>query len=302
MWINDNRNAESFAETLIEWVNENTKKTTTLTTKTPPTKTKTPPTKTKTPPTKKTITIKKKKKNVVKMPNNFKTISLKVIVLKRMYTQYVKHRNKCLKELKNKFKKGQKLYAIEYMENNSTKMVKQGDLLSYCDKRRNEDTNGKKPNFKDNSRGIEQLRKDLLPNCWKEKKKDGELYFIYLPELKELVTNEIIENTKHKNEGFSKEVIKSKLNECNYKCELTGLPESDGSLAGDHWIPKEGGGVSDEKNCIIINKIINEKKNKHTPVDWFCRSLLTNFINICKKTGMDVESVKEQLIKFIQEF
>jgi hypothetical protein len=250
--------------------------------------------------------IKKKKLRIVTNPVEksitFKNIVYKIIALKRMYNIYIKHRNKLFDELKKKFTKGQKLYAIEYMKNNPTKMIKQGDLLVYCDNRRNKDTNGKKPNFKDNSRAIEQLRKDILPNRWKEKKINGELYFIYLPELLGLVEEEIINNTKHKNQGFSKEIITTKSIECNYTCELTGLPVSEGSLAGDHWIPKEGGGISDTQNCVIINKILNEKKNKHTPVEWFCKTILTNFLTICKKTGMNMNEVKLKLITFIQEF
>jgi 5-methylcytosine-specific restriction endonuclease McrA len=237
-------------------------------------------------------------------PKNFKfkrLVSI-IIALPKMYRKFKEHRNNLFDELQVKYPKGQKKYAFEYMGKNSTKMVKQGDLLAYCDYRRNEDTNGKKPNFKDNSRAIESLRKDIAPNCWKEKKVDGELYFIYLPELKELITDEIIENTKHKNQGFSKEIINSKMVSSKYKCELTGLPVSEGHLAGDHWISKEGGGESNIENCVILNKILNEKKNKHDPIVWFCKSLLTNFLTICKRAGMDLETVKDKLIGFIQEF
>ena len=220
-----------------------------------------------------------------------------------MYDKFKEHRINILTKFKDKHKfRGQKKYAIEFMLIQPTKMAKQGDLLLYCDQRRNKDTNGVKPNFKENSRGIESLRKDIVPNCWLEKKIAGELYFMYLPELLGLVEEEIINNTKHKNQVFSKEIITTKLIECNYTCELTGLPVSEGSLAGDHWIPKEGGGISDTQNCVIINKILNEKKNKHTPVEWFCKTILTNFLTICKKTGMNLENVKERIINFIQEF
>jgi len=75
-----------------------------------------------------------------------------------------------------------------------------------------------------------------------------------------MITDEIIENTKHRNDRFSKEIIKSKMDSSNYKCELSGLPVSEGHLAGDHWIPKEGGGESNIDNCIILNKILNEKR------------------------------------------
>ena len=233
----------------------------------------------------------------------FKNLVSKIIALKKMYRKFKEHRINILNVLKKEKKfRGQKKYAIEFMLKQPTKMVKQGDLLLYCDKRRYEDTNGKKPNFPDNSRQIEALRKDIIPNCWKEKKIDNQLHFIYLPELKELITDEIIENTKHKNDGFSKEIIKSRMDSSNYKCELTGLPVSECHLAGDHWNPKEGGGESKIENCVILNKILNEKKNKHDPIVWFCKSLLSNFLNICKRTGMDLETVKPKLIGFIQEF
>lgn len=57
-----------------------------------------------------------------------------------------------------------------------------------------------------------------------------------------------------------------------------------------------------KKNCVIINKIINEKKNKTPPLEWFCNHLLNNFMNICEKTGMDIENVKKYLIKYINEW
>ena len=241
--------------------------------------------------------------NIQYKKTNFKDIVNKIIALKRIYIKFKEHRIQRLNEFKLKHNfRGQKAYAIEYMLKYPTKMIKQGDLLLYCDKRRNEDTNGKKPNFKDNSRGIESLRKDITPNCWVEKRVSGELHFIYLPELQEIVTEQIIKNTKYKNKGFSKKIIVLKLKNCNYKCELTGLPKTEGHLAADHWNPKESGGISQIDNCVILNKVLNEKKNKHNPIEWFCNSLLTNFLNICKRTGMDSETVKYKLINFIQEF
>jgi hypothetical protein len=66
-------------------------------------------------------------------------------------------------------------------------------------------------------------------------------------------------------------------------------------------MPKEKGGLSDETNCIIINKILNEKKNKKMPIEWFCETLLTNFMNICRSVGI-LKECKEKLIKFIEDF
>ena len=37
------------------------------------------------------------------------------------------------------------------------------------------------------------------------------------------------------------------------------------------------------------------------PIHWFCKTLLTNFMNVCKRTNMLKES-KEELKKFIDAF
>ena len=233
--------------------------------------------------------------------NKLKKIFNIVYVVVKMYPVYKKHRIYILNKYKDQKKfRGQKSYAVDYMIKFPTKMVKQGDVLLYCDQRRNEDTKGEKPNYKDNSRQIEHLRNNTDPHCFLGKYKNGEYYFMYVPENQELVIEEIIENTK--NDDFSKEIIISKTKSANYKCELTGLPVSEGHLAADHWISKKNGGESNIKNCVILNKILNEKKNKHDPIVWFCKFLLTNFLNICKRTGMDLETVKSKLISFIQEF
>lgn len=226
----------------------------------------------------------------------------KIMWIRRNYKKMREHKIQNINNLSTKYKRGQLNYVMEYMVKFPTEWIKQGDLLHYCDERRCKDTNGKYKNFKDNSRQVEKLRKDILPNCWVERKKNGELEFKYLPELKDCMTNEIIESTKEKCKGFANKVIQEKLKQCNYMCEITGLPNSEGKLAADHFLPKEKGGSSDINNCVILNKILNEKKNKHNPTDWFCDTLLKNFLNICNRVGMDMNCVKTKMIEYIEKF
>ena len=182
------------------------------------------------------------------------------------------------------------------------KYMDQGELLTYCDKRRSEITEGKHKGYRDNSRGIEFLRKNIFPLRWDEKKVDGCLKFIYIPELENRQKDKIVEMS-HKNTGFSQNLIKKRMEEAKYICEWTGLPLSNGKLAADHFFPKESGGKSCESNCVILNKILNEKKNKHHPLDWFIKGILTNFLNICNRAmNGDINSVKEKLIEFIKDF
>lgn len=146
------------------------------------------------------------------------------------------------------------------------------------------------------------MRKDLYPLEWIEVIKNGELYFKYCPQLKKYTSDNIYKELyKNKKDGFKKHIIDERLKETNYRCEITELPLSEGKLAADHFIPKEKGGNSDKNNCIILNKVLNEKKNNHYPIEWFCNTLLSNFMNICKKVGM-LEECKSKLIEFITKF
>jgi hypothetical protein len=208
-----------------------------------------------------------------------------------------------LKDKANKHKKGQLCYVFEFLmkPENLYKFVKQGDILLYCDKRRSQDTNGKQNNFKDNSRQVEKMRKDIYPLEWIEVSKGGELWFKYMPQNKKYICKDLYEQHKNKSDNFKKNIIEEKLCETNYTCEITGLSVSEGKLAADHFIPKEKGGKSEKYNCIILNKILNEKKNKKMPIEWFCETILTNFMNICKNVGI-LQECKEKIIKFVQEF
>jgi len=192
-------------------------------------------------------------------------------------------------------------FSIKYMLKYPFSFINQGNMLIYCDNMRDKETNGKHKGYRDNSRAIESLRKDKFPLCWIEIKKNNSLYIKYIPQKKQWEKNAII-NYANKKSGFVRKDVKKMLKFHNYKCELTGLSIDEGKLAADHWNPKEKGGESTIKNCIIINKKINEKKNKTPPLEWFCNYLLNNFMNICKKTGMDIEHVKKYLIEYINEW
>jgi 5-methylcytosine-specific restriction endonuclease McrA len=190
-------------------------------------------------------------------------------------------------------------FVIEYLKLHAGEYVGVADVGAYCSKRRIEIEGIP---YGDPPRSFEILRKDRFPLQWDEYK-SGKLMFVrFNPLKKEVLITEIVEAHKHKSNDFSKKIINAKLQECGYKCALTGLPQSEGKLAADHFLPKEKGGKSDPQNCVILNKILNEQKNNLPPVEWFTKSLLTNFINLTQSAGMDLESVKSQLISFIQAF
>ena len=208
-----------------------------------------------------------------------------------------------LKELddakeKCKIKRGANLYAFEFLKQNANKYVKLKDVQEYCNNRNKQETGCP---LGDPPRAFEILRKDKLPLEWSEIQYKKIKYVKYMPRLKEKICSKIIDTHKYKKDTFSTPIIEKKLEESNYKCCITGIPQDNGDLAADHFIPKEKGGLSDYNNCIIINKVLNEKKNNNLPIEWFCKTLLTNFIMICKKVGI-LEECKQKLIKFIQDF
>jgi len=196
-------------------------------------------------------------------------------------------------------KNGANLYAFEFLKLNLNKYVKIIDVQEYCNKRTKEKTGHP---LGDPPRSFELLRKNKLPLEWTEIKYKKYKYVKYTPYNKYKICNKIIdEYCINKNNRFDKNIIEEKLKLANYKCSITGLPQDNGELAADHFIPKEKGGTSDKNNCIIINKILNEKKNKRLPIEWFCETLLSNFMNICKNIGI-LDECKEKIIKFIQNF
>jgi hypothetical protein len=195
-------------------------------------------------------------------------------------------------------KSGANLYALEYLKLNLNKYVRNKDVQEYCNQRTKDETG--QP-LGDPPRAFEILRKDRLPLEWSEYKYKRNKYVKYTPRMKEKISKEIIDTHKNKKDSFGKEMIEEKLKVSNYKCCITGIPQDNGDLAADHFIPKEKGGLSVPENCIIINKILNEKKNKKMPIEWFCDTILTNFMNICKNVGI-LEECKKKLITFIEEF
>uniref|UniRef100_A0A6C0KVX4 HNH nuclease domain-containing protein n=1 Tax=viral metagenome TaxID=1070528 RepID=A0A6C0KVX4_9ZZZZ len=197
-------------------------------------------------------------------------------------------------------KKGANLYALEFLilPQNLNRYVRIKDVQEYCNTRTKEKTGNP---LGDPPRAFEILRKDKLPLEWSEIKIGKDKYVKYTPHIKEKICLEIIDTHKNKSDSFSKSIIDEKLKLSNYRCCITGIPQDNGGLAADHFIPKEKGGVSNSDNCIIINKLLNEKKNKKMPIEWFCETLLTNFMNICKGIGI-LEDCKDKIIKFIQDF
>lgn len=190
---------------------------------------------------------------------------------------------------------GQKKYAFEFMKMNAGRFVKQGDLLEYCDKRRCEDTSGAKRTFKDNSRAIEALRKDKLPLEWAEVYRSGELWFKYAPTMKSVYTEEAMKKHIHKADSFTRSVVESQMEKAGYKCEITGIPVSYVGANADHFIPKEKGGQSVAENCVILGEHLNTSKNSRMPVEWFCDTMVRNFLGVCARSGMDIDEVKKEI-------
>ena len=240
----------------------------------------------------------------IKVDHNISFISIvkQIIWLIRNYKHYQQHRKRTLENLKQKFKPNtQKYFAVEYMLLYPTRVIQQGDVLYYCDKRRCETTNGVHCNYKDNSRAIESMRKDKFPLCWYEKIVNNELYFMYIPELKQLANDAIINEAKHKCDSFTKDIITQRVNQSNHKCELTGLSAGVSKLACDHFIPKNKGGLSTIDNCVVLNKVINEHKNKNEPIQWFCSTFMFNFMSLCKRAGI-LQQCKKEIKDYISKF
>jgi hypothetical protein len=152
---------------------------------------------------------------------------------------------------KCKIKKGANLYAFEYLKLHLNKYVRIKDVQEYCNFRNKQETGHP---LGDPPRAFEVLRKDKLPLEWSEIQYKKNKYVKYTPYIKDKFCTKIIDNHKHKNNSFNKNIIEKKIKLSNYKCSITGIPQNNGDLAADHFIPKEKGGLSDYNNCVIINK------------------------------------------------
>jgi 5-methylcytosine-specific restriction endonuclease McrA len=195
-------------------------------------------------------------------------------------------------------KRGANFYAFQYMKLNAGKYVKIKDVSEYANKKTQEKTGS---SLGDPPRSFEILRKDKLPLEWHYITYKKNKWVIYSPNIKKDVEQKIIDAHKHKGDSFSASIILQQMELSNHKCCITGIPAYNGDLAADHFIPKEKGGESVIDNCVIINKILNEKKNNKMPIEWFCESLLSNFMAICRRTGI-LQECKEKLIEFIQGY
>ena len=201
-------------------------------------------------------------------------------------------------EIRSKTKNGANKYAFEFMKKNLCKYVSLTQVQDYCNEENKRITG--QP-LGDPPRAFEILRKNKLPNEWEEIKINNKKYVKFSPSIKYSIDVNIVRESLHKNNNFTQKIILEKLKSSNYTCEITELPDSESRLAADHFISKEKGGESIKNNCVIINKILNEKKNNKHPIEWFCDSFLKNFMNICKKCGI-LKECKTKFIKFIQEF
>jgi hypothetical protein len=203
-----------------------------------------------------------------------------------------------LAEKKVNAKKGANKYAFEFMKMNAGKFVRVKDVQEYCSEQHKKHTGRV---FGDPPRSFEILRKDKLPLEWDEFKIGNEKFVKYAPHKKQQYSQEILNAHSTRKDGFSKKVIDEKLEQYGYKCAITGLPISEGALAADHWIPKEQGGKSEPGNCVILNKVLNEKKNNMMPIQWFCEGPMKNFMNVCISAGMDKEQVRQEMMKYLVE-
>ena len=233
------------------------------------------------------------KKNFCKIIEKYSINKRIRILYKIIYWKQIENAIK-----KCNIKKGANLYAFEYLKLNLNKYVRIKDVQEYCNMKNKEKTGNP---LGDPPRAFELLRKNKLPLEWHEIQYKRSKYVKYTPHIKENFCNKLIEESKYKNENFNKSIIEEKLKLSNYKCCITGISGDYSKLSADHFIPKEKGGLSNTNNCIIINKILNEQKNKKLPIDWFCETLLTNFLNICKNVGI-LKECKIKIIKFIENF
>ena len=176
--------------------------------------------------------------------------------------------------------------------NKCDKYLEITEMIEYCNNERFRDKNER---FRSPEREIKSITNTKLHYLFEVITIDN-LKYIKLDFNKR---NTIINNIKNKD--FSSEIKKKKLEEVNYTCQLTGITEINGKLAADHWNPKCKGGLGTIDNCVILNKHLNEQKKGKEPIKWFIDLLLTNFLNICKRTGI-LEKARNEIIEFTKNY
>lgn len=192
-------------------------------------------------------------------------------------------------------------FALEYLEKNENNFVSVAAVQDYCNERRKAIREDKK-GYGDPSRSFEILRKDRLQLMWEEKMEGKCKYVKFNPEVRRQASKAVIEANNPRSDGFSSEMKQIILNRANHRCEITRVPLDESQLAIDHWNPKQGGGESKPENGVVMIKHLNEQKNNTSPVQWFCESVLTNFCNLCRRCGMDMQSVGYGIIDFLIVF
>lgn len=186
-----------------------------------------------------------------------------------------------------------KHYIIEYLlKNIDKKLYTQECILHYINERCKQDE--KKP-YSNADRNVKSFFNQDYNHMFEIVKTRNPKLLKYLPPYERI-------KKKQKNNDFTNKQKITKIEECKGLCELTGIKLTKKTGNADHFWPKDKGGECEYKNCVWMHKDLNNQKRNRDPVDWFCKVFITNFLNICKRSGFNLKSVKERMIKFIDDF
>lgn len=203
-------------------------------------------------------------------------------------------KEKELKQIFNKCSKNkQPYYFFEYLIKyiNKDKYV-QSDVITYTNQRRFDDV---KKYYGDAPRGIKKLVNNTYGHIFEVISNKDPKTFKYLHPCERY-------NNEEKNNNFNPKQKDKRIKECKGFCELTGIKLTKNTGNADHFWPKDRGGYGDDNNCVWLHKYLNNQKRNREPIEWFCNVFITNFLNICKRTGYDIQYIKEIMIMFIQDF